>query len=227
MTTTSSVPPADGLRSEIDTLLRSMPDLAQLAKRQPGEPDLPRVFYASVASQYGMYPMVHIPVYGRAGTLWVGRVPGLEEGDPAEQEVDALFEFGIRRVVCLVPGDALARLPSCAGYLDCGQQRFHEGFRHISIPDFGTPAHDVPFEHEVAATDAALLLGTPVLVHCMAGCGRTGTFVSSLMVRHGETPRSAIRRFRRVRGCGPETPEQVAYVFRYAQRLEEGLAAGQ
>ena len=64
--------------------------------------------------------------------------------------------------------------------------------------------------------------GETVLVHCGAGCGRTGMFSACLLVRHGSTPVEAIRTHRRLRGCGPETPEQVAFVVWYARFLESG-----
>jgi len=38
------------------------------------------------------------------------------------------------------------------------------------------------------------------------------------MVHHGAEPLDAIERFRAVRGCGPETADQVAYVVRHAAR---------
>lgn len=207
---------------EVEALLRAMPELSLLARRQPGDPELPRVFYASMQSEGGTYPMVHVPVYGRPGTLWVGRAPGFDGPDSAHDEVEALFSFGIRRVVCLVPLASLANVPGCESYVADARARFGDGFRSVPVADFGTPDEDAPFEDELAAVDDALRLGTPTLIHCMAGCGRTGMFVACLLVRAGEAPQTAVRRFRRLRGCGPETPGQVGYVFRYARRLGDG-----
>jgi len=210
-------------RQELETLLKAMPELAQLAQRQPGDPELPRVFYASTRTKHGTYPMVHIPVYGRAGTLWVGRLPGFGGHDSMQDELDALHEFGTRHVVCLVPQPSLEDSPGCRTYAKRAREMFGEGFRSVPVADFGTPADDEVFEHALLDVDTALRKGTPSLVHCMAGCGRTGMFVSCLLVRAGQAPQSAIRTFRRVRGCGPETAQQVAYVFRYARRLGEGV----
>jgi len=200
---------------ELQTLLRVMPELKDLATRQPGDPELPSVHYAS-HNHGGIYPMVHIPVYGRAGTLWVGRLPGAGPS-PLEEEVDALKAFGIGRVICLVT-ERVAGM-----YMHLARERFQIGFRRLEVPDFGTPPSDDVFEKELASTDEALGKGAQVLVHCHAGCGRTGMFVSCLLVRGGDAPSVAIRRFRRLRGCGPETPEQAAYVVRYARRWGEGI----
>jgi hypothetical protein len=43
-------------------------------------------------------------------------------------------------------------------------------------------------------------------------------FLSCIMVTAGIAPEAAIRAFRNARRCGPETAEQVGYVFRFAER---------
>ncbi len=211
---------------ELDELLRSIPGIDALTQAQPGEPELPRVFYASMRAKRGTYPMVHIPLYGRLGTLWVGRLPGSSDEQSVEEEILALLEFGISRIVCLVPSAQIKQFPRCAQYESRAMQQWTDGFRTLPVDDFKTPLRDTPFETELADTDRALATGNQTLIHCVAGCGRTGMFVSCLLVRAGESPTNAIRKFRMLRGCGPETPEQVAYVFRYARRLEQGLAIG-
>jgi protein-tyrosine phosphatase len=211
--------PSADQRRDLELLLRVMPGLADLARRQPGDPELPRVFHASTKTPGGTYPMVHIPVFGRQGTLWVGRLPGAGREATMEEELDAIVEFGIRRVVCLVPE------ASQSAYVDAARARFGIGFRLVGVADFGTPSDDERFERELSMVDEELGAGTQVLVHCHAGCGRTGMFVSCLLVRAGEPPLAAVRRYRRLRACGPETPEQVAYVFRYSRRLGSGVCA--
>jgi len=74
------------------------------------------------------------------------------------------------------------------------------------------------FEAMVEAADRALVAGDKVYMHCGAGCGRAGVFAARIMVHHGVEPLDAIEQFRAVRGCGPETAEQAAYVVRHAAR---------
>lgn len=211
-------------RDEVAAVIRAMPSLAELATRQPGDPETPVVVHAGLFEGSSIYPMVSIPWGGEAG-LWVGRLPGVASGLRAERELDAILSFGIRRIVCLVPESDLHALSAVRSYPSAARDRFGDAFRCLGVADFGTPADDLRLEREVDEAVGALRRGEPVLVHCFAGCGRTGLFVSCMLVRCGEPAIAAVRRFRRHRGCGPETPEQVAYVMRYAQRMSVGDSA--
>ena len=53
-------------------------------------------------------------------------------------------------------------------------------FRYHSWPDFGVPEDTGPFLDFVESVRAFkdVLENAPVLVHCSAGIGRTGTFIS-------------------------------------------------
>lgn len=205
-------------------MLRGMPSLATLAKRQPGDREFPHVRFASEIAGERTYPMVHVPCGERTGRMWVGRLPGLAGGVPLEREVRALREFGVRRIVCLVPMANLRALAPVRDYPELGRKWFGDGFHLLEVMDFGTPPDDQRFEAMVARVDRALAEGEQVLAHCFAGCGRTGMFVACVLVRAGYAAADAVRLYRRHRGCGPETPEQVAYVQRFAQRLAGGAA---
>jgi len=212
--------PSQEQRDELAALVQSVPTLAQLAVRQPGDPESPNVVHAGSFEGTPVYPMVQIPWGGDAG-LWAGGLPGFASG-AVQRDLVALVAFGIRRIVCLVPTQDLEGAPGFRTYVERARALLGEDFRALGIADFGTPPDDDTFEREVDAAIEALARGEQVLVHCFAGCGRTGLFVSCLLVRRGEPVVAAVRRFRRVRGCGPETPEQVAYVMRYAQRIATG-----
>jgi len=165
----------------------------------------------------GAYRLDPIPVENRPGRLWAGRLPGVGRGAGLEQDLDAVIALGVDRVVCLVPGLDLATL-GLSRYPGVARARFGDRFHHVEVADFSVPQLDAAFEPHVDAVVAALAAGESVLVHCYAGCGRTGLFAGCVLVRCGLEPATAIRHFRRHRGCGTESLPQVAYVFRHARR---------
>lgn len=209
----------DALRAELGEILRANPSLVELLHPQVDEPDLPT--FELLCSGQSPYYVVKVPIRGRPGTVWASRLPGIRPSYTGE-EVDALERFGIDRVVCLVPSEAIERLHGAHRYLAKVSQVFPGHFHQVEIVDHEVPGDDRRFEDTVALVDEALGSGEQVLVHCVGGCGRTGMFVASLMIKAGLSPIDAIREFRRRRRCGPETPEQLAYVLRYARRLHGG-----
>ena len=84
--------------------------------------------------------------------------------------------------------------------------------------------HVIPWENLVGAILTLLTVrarGGRVYVHCMAGCGRTGTVVSAyLMLSRGWSAEEAVGYFVSRRGCGPETWEQ----HRFLRALDVVLA---
>jgi protein-tyrosine phosphatase len=91
-------------------------------------------------------------------------------------------------------------------------------FHHLEIMDLEPPPREDAFDQTVLTFAQALQNEEKVLAHCAAGCGRTGVVVACILVHLGMAPGEAIRTYRRARGCGPETSDQTAYIFRYALR---------
>ena len=75
------------------------------------------------------------------------------------------------------------------------------------IPDLGCPSRET-MAGILDRIDALLAAGEVVYVHCLAGIGRTGTVVGCYLVRHGMDGAEALETVTRLRGAGPETPEQ-------------------
>lgn len=88
---------------------------------------------------------------------------------------------------------------------------------HAPIKDFGIPDQDWfdNWHHVTKQVQHSLEIGKNVLVHCMAGCGRTGLVSVLLMIDMGMTADQAIAHIRSARPCAMETPEQEQCVFRY------------
>ena len=102
-----------------------------------------------------------------------------------------------------------------AGFEDLGQHIQDKGTRWVHLPlvDMGSPnANFILRWPEISAqARRALGGGGKVLVHCKAGCGRSGMVALRLMIESGEAPDEALERLRAVRPCAVETDEQLRW----------------
>lgn len=86
------------------------------------------------------------------------------------------------------------------------------GWAHLPIPDYGIPG--ASWDDISRCAHAELAKANKVLLHCMGGCGRSGSAALRLMVEAGEPPEAALHRLRQARPCAVETPEQFAWASR-------------
>jgi hypothetical protein len=80
---------------------------------------------------------------------------------------------------------------------------------HLPTPDYGLPGEG--WGHISTAVHCELEDGNKVLLHCMGGCGRSGSAALKLMVESGEAPEAALTRLRQVRPCAVETDAQYQW----------------
>jgi protein-tyrosine phosphatase len=81
-----------------------------------------------------------------------------------------------------------------------------------NVPDYGVPK-DVPrFLSQVNEVVNCLRSGGRVLIHCLAGHGRTGMALASVLIKlENLNPTQAMRQTLKL--ChGPETPEQIYFI---------------
>ncbi len=136
--------------------------------------------------------------------LWLSAMPGLAA--PMEEYVSALHARRIADILCLTSaGEIAGASPEYAAALRdvtlaC---RVHP----FPIADFGTPGDAQAFTDWVGRQAAALHAGTPMLLHCRAGIGRTGMVAICLLRALGFTD---ARERVEAAGSRPETPEQLA-----------------
>lgn len=90
---------------------------------------------------------------------------------------------------------------------------------HFPIADMGAPDFD-------AAVDICDRIsswmdeGRPVVLHCKAGLGRTGTMLACTLVSRGDDAVSAVNRVRCTNPLYIQSEEQLAFVGAFAHRLD-------
>ena len=81
---------------------------------------------------------------------------------------------------------------------------------HINLPDFGTPTEN-QVEKFLEITSIIGQNGDPIVVHCVAGCGRTGIMIVAWAAYNGYIPEGVdpVKWIRKIRPCCLETKEQM------------------
>ena len=127
------------------------------------------------------------------------------------RDLDSIGDEGIKAVVSLttVPLDAEELAKREIRYL------------HLPVMDMRAPSIEV-IERFVEFVNCSRKEGHPVLVHCGAGLGRTGTAIACYLVYEGMTGPDAIEEVRAARPGSIETIEQEALIHRYRRHLDQG-----
>lgn len=136
------------------------------------------------------------------GWLLEERLAG--SGALVEGDIPWLHKQGVRSVVCLRETPMEPELFEEAGVR----------YTDMPIPDFGAPTDEMAPKF-VRHLTRELEEGRPVLVHCNAGLGRTGTMMAIFLVSQGYPASEAIETVRDRRPGSITHPEQERAVLRY------------
>ena len=136
------------------------------------------------------------------GRLAGSGMPGLF--NPLESDLEYIRDAGIRHVVSLTEHP----IPADSG----GEPSFH----HFPIDDMGIPTPRRASEI-CDFVLAAIERQEPVLIHCKAGLGRTGTLLACCLITMGSTPQQALVRLRGQCSYYVQNQTQEGFLDHYAK----------
>jgi len=123
---------------------------------------------------------------------------------------DIFDDHGIKAVVNVCEFDNRKDVPA------------HLDYHFIHVPDYGVPTQ-AQIDHFLNLMDKHHAAGEPAVIHCVAGCGRTGQFIIAWCAKAGFIPKGTdpVQWIREKRKCCLETGEQIACAKRLTKKYQK------
>lgn len=95
-------------------------------------------------------------------------------------------------------------------------------YLHLNIPDYGTPT-ETQLSKFLDFTTKFLVSKDPIVIHCVAGCGRSGIMTVALAAYNGYIPNGIdpVKWIRKLRPCCLETKEQMELARKLAKKYQK------
>lgn len=140
------------------------------------------------------------------------RVVGLRESRDLPSDLDAILDWGASALLTLNEEHELSML-GVAALGDLAAARYEWIWLPIRDGDVPDAEFDRRWVVEGARLRARLVAGENVVIHCLAGLGRSGTIAARLLVEFGVAPPDAVLRVRAAREGAIENIWQERYVL--------------
>jgi len=94
-------------------------------------------------------------------------------------------------------------------------------YYHINVPDYGVPTN-TQVERFLEICTKHGERKESIVVHCVAGCGRTAQFIVAWASNNGYLPNNVdpVKWIRRLRKCSLETKEQMDFARKLAKKYQ-------
>ena len=127
----------------------------------------------------------------------------------SKEEIDWIKQEGVKSIV------TIREQPLDENWVD-GIKYLHVHSNDMGVPEFDDLVNSVDFIH------SRIMANEPVMVHCLAGLGSTGTILACYLIKYQNTSADdAIQKIRKERHGSIQSFSQEEMIFRFEKFVRE------